>query len=226
MAKFSRQETLRAMKEIGLVPVFTHPDAAVAARVVAAIADGGARVIEFTNRGEGALRAFSELIVFCRKERPEVILGVGSVVDAPTAALFINTGADFVVGPVLDEEIAFLCNTRKIPYCPGCGSATEINRAHRLGVEICKVFPGGEVGGPGFVKGVRGPMPWTELMPTGGVEPTEASLSAWFGAGVACVGIGSNLVTKDIVDAGRFDELTEKVRRTIEIIARVRANKK
>jgi 2-dehydro-3-deoxyphosphogluconate aldolase/(4S)-4-hydroxy-2-oxoglutarate aldolase len=226
MARFSRQETLLAMKEIGLVPVFTHPDPAVGARVVAACADGGARAIEFTNRGEGAYRAFSELIVFCRKERPEVILGVGSVVDAPTAALFIGAGADFVVGPVLDEEIAFLCNTRKVPYCPGCGSATEIQRAHRLGVEICKVFPGGEVGGPGFVKGVRGPMPWAELMPTGGVDPTEQSLAAWFNAGVACVGIGSNLVTKDLVEGGRFDELTKKVRETIEIIRRVRTNKK
>ena len=120
---------------------------------------------------------------------------MGSIVDAPTAALYIGAGANFVVGPVLDEETAYLCNARKIPYCPGCGSATEIHRAHRLGVEICKIFPGGEVGGPAFARAVRGPMPFAEIMPTGGVEPTEASLTAWFGAGVACVGMGSALIT-------------------------------
>jgi 2-dehydro-3-deoxyphosphogluconate aldolase/(4S)-4-hydroxy-2-oxoglutarate aldolase len=225
MARFSRLETLSIMKEIGLVTVFYHPDARVGSRIIAACADGGARVVEFTNRGDGAAEVFGRLEAYCRAERPDVILGVGSIVDAPTAALYIGAGANFVVGPVLDEETALLCNTRKIPYCPGCGSATEIHRAHRIGVEICKVFPGGEVGGPAFVKAVRGPMPWAELMPTGGVDPTEESLSAWFAAGVACVGIGSALITADAVKREDFAGLTERVRETVRIIEKIRTIK-
>jgi len=222
MALFSRLETLAAMKRIGMVAVFCHPDADAAKKILAACADGGAGVVEFTNRGDGAARVFSELEAYRRSQRPDVILGVGSIVDAPTAALFIGNGADFVVGPVLDEETAFLCNARKVPYCPGCGSATEIHRAHRLGVEIVKVFPGAEVGGPAFVKAVRGPMPFTEIMPTGGVEPTEASLGEWFGAGVACVGMGTRLIDADMVKQGDFAGLTEKIREAVELIAAIR----
>ncbi|MBN2225646.1 MAG: bifunctional 4-hydroxy-2-oxoglutarate aldolase/2-dehydro-3-deoxy-phosphogluconate aldolase [Deltaproteobacteria bacterium] len=222
MALFSRLETLSAMKRIGLTVVFYHPEADVGKRIVAACSEAGAGVIEFTNRGDRAAHVFSELDAYRRNERPDVILGVGSIIDAPTAALYINDGADFVVGPVLDEDTALLCNARKIPYCPGCGSATEIHRAHRLGVEICKVFPGAQVGGPAFIKAVRGPMPWAELMPTGGVDPTEESLSAWFGAGAACVGIGGNLIDARMVSQGRFEELAKRIRQTVELISRIR----
>ena len=224
MARFSRLTTLTAMKETGLVPVFYHHDASVVVGIVEACARGGAVTLEFTNRGDGAVSVFTELEAYCREHLPGVILGVGSVVDAPTAAQYINSGANFVVGPVLDEETAFLCNTRKVPYSPGCGSATEIAQAHRLGVEICKIFPGDLVGGPGFVRAVRGPMPWTDLMPTGGVDPTEESLTSWFSAGVSCVGIGSKLVTKDLVERGDFNGITEKVQTTINIIKKIRGS--
>lgn len=226
MARFSRMETLSTIKDIGLVPVFFNEDLDVAKRIVAACVDGGASVIEFTNRGDGAYQIFSELEVFFRSEGRDVILGVGSIVDAPTAAIYINSGANFVVGPILDEETAILCNTRKIPYIPGCGSATEINRAHRYGVEICKIFPGGEVGGPPFIKAVRGPMPWAELMPTGGVDTTETSLSAWFEAGVACVGIGSKLIDRKLVEQGQFSDLTKRMSDTIEIIKKIKNKKR
>jgi 2-dehydro-3-deoxyphosphogluconate aldolase/(4S)-4-hydroxy-2-oxoglutarate aldolase len=218
MARFSRLETLTAMKDTGLVPVFYHPDVDTAVRIVDACARGGAVTLEFTNRGDGAVSVFTEMEKHCRERLPGVILGVGSVGDAPTAAQYINVGANFVVGPVLDEETAFLCNSRKIPYSPGCGSATEIARAHRLGVEICKIFPGDLVGGPGFVKAVRGPMPWTELMPTGGVEPTETSLESWFSAGVSCVGIGSKLITKELLKREDFDAIAANVKAALQLI--------
>jgi len=222
MALFSRLDTLSAMKRIGMVAVFYHPDAAVGKKILSACGDAGASVVEFTNRGDGAVHVFAELEAYRRSELPGVILGVGSTIDAPTAALYINNGADFVVGPVLDEDTALICNTRKIPYCPGCGSVTEIHRAHRLGVEIVKVFPGGQVGGPAFVKAVRGPMPFAEIMPTGGVEPTEASLAAWFAAGAACVGMGARLIDAGMVERGDFAGLTKKIRETAELIAKVR----
>jgi len=177
-----------------------------------------------TNRGNHAIEIFSSLEIYCGEELPQVILGVGSVVDAPTAALYIANGANFVVGPVLDEETAILCNKRKIPYSPGCGSVTEIHKAHSLGVEICKVFPGSQVGGPSFVKAVLGPCPWTSIMPTGGVDITKGSLTEWFSSGVACVGIGSKLITREIIKEGSFKKLTSEVKRVIGLISEIRAS--
>lgn len=222
MARHNRLKVLTAMKEIGLIPVFYQSDPKVAKEIAAACADGGAVCIEFTNRGDRAVGVFTELAQWRDQSRPEVILGVGSVTDAPTAAMYIAAGADFVVGPLLDEDTARMCNSRKIPYCPGCGSVTEIHQAHILGVEICKIFPGGQVGGPDFVKAVRGPCPWAELMPTGGVSPTKESLSAWFNAGTACVGMGSKLVTKALVEAGDFAGIAKAVQTTLQIIREIR----
>jgi len=163
MARHTRLEVLTAMKQIGLIPVFYNADFDVAKNVVNACADGGARAVEFTNRGDRAINVFTKLAEYRDKERPDIILGVGSVCDAPTAAMYIAAGADFVVGPLLDEDTARLCNSRKVPYSPGCGSVTEIHKAEMLGVEICKVFPGAQVGGPAFVKAVKAPCPWTDI---------------------------------------------------------------
>jgi len=222
MARYRRMDVLNAMVTTGIVPVFYHPDADVVTSVARACARGGARLIEFTNRGDFAWEVFAELEGFCAKELEEMITGVGSVVDPGTAALYINNGASFVVGPVLNPEVARTCNRRKIPYSPGCGTASEISAAEELGCEIVKIFPGAEVGGPSFVKAVSGPCPWTSIMPTGGVEPTEASLSAWFKAGVACVGIGSNLITKEILAAKDWDGLAAKVADALAIVRKVR----
>ena len=222
MAKFKRMETLYQIERIGVVPVFYNSDIEIAKKIVTACFKGGVRVIEMTNRGDHAVDVFAELEKFCREELPELILGVGSVIDAPTAAIYIAHGANFVVGPVLDEETAILCNKHKIPYSPGCGSATEIQKAHSLGVEFCKVFPGRQVGGPGFVKSILGPCPWTSIMPTGGVDITKESLSEWFSAGVACVGIGSELITKEIVEKKDFEKLASNVEKVINIIKKIR----
>jgi 2-dehydro-3-deoxyphosphogluconate aldolase/(4S)-4-hydroxy-2-oxoglutarate aldolase len=222
MARFTRLEVLNSMIDLGLIPVFYHQDVEVAKKIVVACAAGGARVIEFTNRGDFAYHVFTDLARHFAKADPRIILGVGSVVDAPTAAMYIASGANFVVGPVLNAEVARLCNRRKIAYSPGCGSASEIAKAEELGVEIVKVFPGSSVGGPGFVKAVLGPCPWTLIMPTGGVEATQESISAWFKAGVACVGMGSNLITKEAIAAGDFEAITRNVAQTLSWIKEVR----
>jgi 2-dehydro-3-deoxyphosphogluconate aldolase / (4S)-4-hydroxy-2-oxoglutarate aldolase len=224
MAKYSRLEVLMTMKQIGVIPVFYDGNFEVAKNVISACADGGAKVIEFTNRGDRAINVFTKLAEYRDAEKPEIILGVGSICDAPTAAMYISAGADFVVGPLIDEDVARLCNSRKIPYSPGCGTLSEIHRAELLGVEICKIFPGAEVGGPSFVKSVKGPCPWTEIMPTGGVSPTRESLAAWFEAGVSCVGMGSNLITKELLNAKDYSGITKKVKETIELIKKIRKN--
>lgn len=222
MARFKRLQVLNAMVETGLVPVFYHSDIENAKQVAKAADEGGSRLLEFTDRGDHAVEIFAQLETYCRDVMPRLILGVGSIVDPATAALYIAHGANFIVGPVLNPEVARTCNRRKIAYSPGCGSATEISQAEELGCEIIKVFPGGQVGGPAFVKAMLGPCPWTSLMPTGGVDCTEESLQAWFGAGVACVGMGSNLITKELLQAGDFDGIARKVESTLALIEKIR----
>lgn len=222
MASFSRLEVLNAMVDTGLIPVFYHKDAEIAKKIVAACAAGGARTIEFTNRGDFAPWVFRELSEHVAKTNPSVILGAGSIVDAPTTALYIASGANFIVGPNLNPEVARLCNRRKIAYSPGCGSASEIAEAEELGVEIVKVFPGDCVGGPQFVKSVLGPCPWTRIMPTGGVEATKESVTTWFKAGVSVVGIGGNLIRKELISSGDYDAISSQVAQVLEWIRETR----
>jgi 2-dehydro-3-deoxyphosphogluconate aldolase/(4S)-4-hydroxy-2-oxoglutarate aldolase len=223
MARFARLEVLNRMIETGLVPVFYQSDPQVAKKIVDACVVGGADLVEFTNRGDFAYQVFGELLKYVAQEHPHVILGVGSVVDAATAALYIANGTDFVVGQVFNAELARLCNRRKVAYLPGCGSAWEISQAEESGVEICKIFPGDSVGGPAFVKALLGPSPWTRIMPTGGVDTTEESITAWFESGVACVGIGSKLITKELVAANDFDGIAENVRQVLSWIKAARS---
>jgi 2-dehydro-3-deoxyphosphogluconate aldolase/(4S)-4-hydroxy-2-oxoglutarate aldolase len=217
-----RMAVLTALMDQGVIPVFYHPDAEVCKKVIQACADGGAPCIEFTNRGDFASHVFYEVTRYFAEADPRVIMGVGSIVDAPTAGIYIANGAKFVVGPILNADVAKVCNRRKIPYSPGCGSASEISYAEELGCEIVKVFPGSSVGGPDFIKAVLGPMPWTRIMPTGGVDPDEASVKKWFGAGIVAAGMGSKLITQELLDAGDYAGITQKVRETVDLIKKVR----
>jgi len=222
MAKFLRMDVLNEMVRTGVVPVFYHKDIDVAIKIVEACVAGGSRVVEFTNRGDNAYRVFSDMVLHFAKTNPSIILGVGSVVDAPTGGIYLSSGANFVVGPVLNAELAKVCNRRKVAYMPGCGTASEINDAEELGVEIVKIFPGDSIGGPDFVKSLLAPMPWSRIMPTGGVKATKESLDAWFKAGVACVGMGSNLIRKDWVESGNFEAISKQVAEVIGLIKEVR----
>jgi len=226
MARFSRMQVLNAMYEISLIPVFYNPDFETAKNVVAAVSKGGCKLVEFVSRGDHAIEVFASLEKYFRKEDPTLILGAGSIVDPFTAAQYINAGANFIVGPTLNPEVARICNRRMIPYSPGCGSASEISAAQELGCEICKVFPGECVGGPKFIKSVMGPMPWTRLMPTGGVKPTRESVTEWVEAGVAAMGMGSELVTADAIRAKDWKGIENKVRETIALVQEVKKNKK
>lgn len=218
MARFERLQVYQVLLQSGLVPLFYCPEADVAKKIAEAAAEGGAKVIEFTNRGDRALDVYKSLNEFCAAQRKDVILGVGSVLDAPTAALYIAAGANYIVAPLFDAETARLCNRRKIPYLPGVGSVTEISKAEEWGAEIVKLFPGKEVGGPGFIKAVKGPMPWTRIMPTGGVEATRDSIRAWIDAGACAVGMGSNLITKEMLAGKDIAVLAERVHTCLEWI--------
>ena len=221
MAKYDKIQVLTTMQETGLVPVFYHADPDIAKQVLKACYDGGIRAFEFTNRGDFAQEVFAVLVKYAAAELPGMILGIGSVVDPGTAALYLQLGANFVVGPVYNPAIAPVCNRRLVPDCPGCGSASEVSAAQEAGCDLCKVFPG-DVLGPAFVKNLRAPMPWSRLMVTGGVKPERDNLAAWFKAGATCVGMGSNLFPKDAVAAGDWARITALCRDTLQIIREVR----
>ena len=210
------------MIETGIVPVFYHSDIEIAKQVVKACYEGGIRAFEFTNRGDFAHEVFADLVKWADTECPELILGIGSIVDPATAALYIQLGTNFVVGPLLNPEIFKICNRRQIAYSPGCSSTSEIGDAQELGAEIVKIFPGGNVGGPSFVKNIKGPMPWSKIMVTGGVEPTKESLSSWFKAGVTCVGIGSNLFPKDVIESGSWNKISQLCKESLSIVKTVK----
>lgn len=222
MARFNKMQVLDAIASTGMVPVYYNKDVETAKQVVKACYEGGVRAFEFTNRGDFAHEVFAELIKFTAKECPEMILGVGSIVDAGTASLYLQLGANFIVGPLFNPEIAKVCNRRLVPYTPGCGSVSEIGFAQEVGCDLCKIFPAGNVGGPSFVKNIKAPMPWSMIMATGAVEPTEENLSAWFKAGVTCVGMGSKLFPKEMISAGNWEAISTLCRDALATIKKYR----
>jgi len=221
MAQFTRIEVAQTMKKSGMVPLFFHSDVEVAKKVLKACYDGGARLMEFTNRGDFALEVFTALTKYAVKELPGMIMGVGSVTDAAAASAYMLNGANFVVTPVLREDIAIVCNRRKVLWSPGCGSLTEIAKAEEMGAEIVKLFPGSTYG-PSFVKGVLAPQPWTSIMPTGGVSPTEENLKSWFEAGVTCVGMGSKLMAKHADGSFDYNKIEQQTKQTLLLISSFR----
>lgn len=221
MARFKRIKVASVMEETGLVPLFYHPDVELGKKVLEACYKGGIRILEFTNRGDFAHEVFAELNKYAAEELPDLIMGVGSVVDAGTASLYMQLGANFIVSPMLNENVGRVCNRRKVLWSPGCATLSEINKAEELGAEIVKIFPGSTIG-PGFIKAVKAPCPWTSIMPTGGVSATVENLSAWFNAGATCVGMGSKLITKEFLANRSFDELEEHVRDTLNLIESIR----
>ena len=222
MARFSKLQVLGTIASTGMVPVFYHSDQETARKVLSACYRGGVRAFEFTNRGDFAHEIFSSLVKYAREECPDMILGAGTVVDAGTASLYMQCGADFIVGPLFNGDVARTCNRRQVPYIPGCGSVSEIGMAQEYGCDICKIFPAGNVGGPSFVKNVLAPMPWTRILATGAVSPDRDNLSAWIKAGVTAVGMGSKLFPPDVIQAGQWDIISELCSRSLAIIAESR----
>ena len=221
MAQYTRIEVIQVMKSTGMVPLFFHNDIEVSKKVLKACYDGGARLMEFTARGDFAHEVFAELIKYAIAKLPGMVMGVGSITDAGQASLYMSLGANFIVTPVLREDIAIVCNRRKVLWSPGCGTLTEITRAEELGCEIVKLFPG-DIYGPQFVKGIKGPQPWTSIMPTGGVFPTKENLEGWFNAGVTCVGMGSKLIAKQANGNFDYQKIENTTRNAIEIINRLK----
>ncbi|MGE5124616.1 MAG: bifunctional 4-hydroxy-2-oxoglutarate aldolase/2-dehydro-3-deoxy-phosphogluconate aldolase [Acidobacteriaceae bacterium] len=226
MPAHSRLDVFNAMLMDGLIPIFYHADRQAAINVLTACQKGGARFLEFTNRGDFAIDVFKELAQFCRQKKLDFFLGAGTVMDSQTAAQYLAYGADFIVSPILNEDLLRFCNRRKIACLPGCATASEISRAEEFGAEIVKVFPGSTVGGPDFVRNLLGPMPWTRIIPTGGIEAEYDNLSAWFSAGVAGVGMGTKLIRSEYVKTESYDQISDLVSRVLKWITQIKTDKK
>ena len=224
MAQFTRYEVLTEIYKSSMIPLFYNDDIEISKKIVQACYQGGARLLEFTHRGDFAHEVFRKLISFANHSLPGMILGVGSVSDAASASYYLMNGANFIITPVYREDIAILCNRRKVLWSPGCGSLTEIAKAEEMGADLVKLFPG-NIYGPEFVKAVKGPQPWTHIMPTGGVTTEETNLKSWFDAGVSCVGLGSKLITKEIIDNQAYEELAKRVEKTLQLIQRLKRDK-
>jgi 2-dehydro-3-deoxyphosphogluconate aldolase/(4S)-4-hydroxy-2-oxoglutarate aldolase len=222
MSKLSKSDVVNRIIDSGMIPVFNHPDVAVCKSVLKACYDGGLRVFEFTNRSEGAYEVFAELKKYTSSELPDMLLGAGSIIEAETTQKFVDAGADFIVSPAMVEDMAVICNQNEIAWSPGCGTVTEVVKAHNLGSDLIKLFPGSQVGGPGFVRAVLAPLPFLNLMPTGGVSPDRENLLAWFDAGVACVGMGSKLLRKEWILQGEYDKISQLVADTLSLINEIR----
>lgn len=217
MAQYTRHQVITEMHNSSMIPLFYDADIEVSKKIVQACYQGGARLLEFTHRGDFAHEVFRELIQFAKDSLPGMIIGVGSVTDAASASHYMMNGANFIVTPVFREDIAIVCNRRKVLWSPGCGSLTEIAKAEEMGAEIVKLFPG-NIYGPAFVKAVKGPQPWTSIMPTGGVTTEEDNLKAWFDAGVTCVGLGSKLISKELIQNQDYDKISNTIKKTLALI--------
>ncbi|MEX0987439.1 MAG: bifunctional 4-hydroxy-2-oxoglutarate aldolase/2-dehydro-3-deoxy-phosphogluconate aldolase [Bacteroidales bacterium] len=222
MKNRSRLDTAVMMRTSGVIPLYYNADFEICKNVIKACYDGGLRIFEFTNRGDFAHEVFGELKKWSEKVLPDLVLGVGSVVDAGTSSLYIQLGASFIVSPLLNEDMARVCNRRKVLWMPGCATVSEISKAEELGAEVVKIYPAQLLGGPAFIKALLGPCPWTQLMPSGGVSPTAGNLEEWFHAGAFCVGMGSNLITAEIVQEKRYDQLKIKVEEVVQIVKKIR----
>lgn len=223
MAFYTRHQVINEMQTTSMVPLFYNSDIEVSKKIAKACYDGGARLLEFTHRGDFAHEVFHKLIEYSNESLPGMIIGIGSVTDAATSSYYMINGANFIVTPVLREDIAIVCNRKKVLWSPGCGTLTEIARAEELGAEIVKLFPG-NIYGPEFVKAIKGPQPWTSIMPTGGVTTEEKNLKSWFDAGVTCVGLGSQLISKEVVQNKAYDTLTDMVKKTLALIQTLKQN--
>jgi 2-dehydro-3-deoxyphosphogluconate aldolase / (4S)-4-hydroxy-2-oxoglutarate aldolase len=217
-----RLDVALQMRDNGAIPLYYNPDIDVMKKVIAACHRGGMKIFEFTNRGDMAHELFAKLIKWSRQEMPDLVLGVGTVVDAPTCALYIQLGARFIVSPLLNYDMAKVCNRRKVLWIPGCATASEISKAEELGAEVVKLFPGPTVGGAKFLKAYLGPCPWSNIMPSGGVAPTEENLTEWFDAGAFCVGMGSKLITREIIEKGDYNTLEKNTRKAMKIITELK----
>ncbi|MBN7816698.1 beta/alpha barrel domain-containing protein [Algoriphagus pacificus] len=207
---------IKRMYGAGVMPIFFNPDESKCLKMLEMAYEGGVRVIEMVDRGAEAKSIFPA-IRKAADQMPDLYLGVGTIYHPAQAEVFLDMGAEFIVAPVMNPKLGEYCKNLDIPWIPGCGSVSEVFFAQELGAELVKIYPANILGAE-FVKAVHAVLPNIELIPTGGVEPTAESLSYWFDSGVCCVGMGSQLFRKDLIQKGDFEKIKEMIQTTMDLI--------
>jgi len=214
----NKNQILDKIRDIRLMPLFYHDDEGIALEVMKAVFEGGIKLLEFTNRGKNAFSVFKSLHEYKISHYEDAALGIGSVVDPETAIQYIEAGSDFVVSPLLSKEVVNACNERKMLHIPGCSTLTEIHQAELWGAEIVKIFPAEQLGGPAYIKAIKGPCPWLSIVVTGGVKAEAGNLKEWHDAGAEAFGLGSDLISKELIRKGDFRGLTKKAEELVRIV--------
>jgi len=200
----------------GMLPLFYNNSANVSLDTTRALYKAGIRVIEYTNRGEAALANFKALKQL-QQELPGLLLGIGTIKNAEQAEQFVAAGADFLISPLVNPEVAAVAAQHNLLWIPGCMTPTEIYNAQQLGAAFVKLFPA-NVLGPGFVSAVKDLFPGVQMMPTGGVDMDQDNISSWFKAGVSAVGMGSKLITKNVLENKAYDQLYTDTLRALQMV--------
>ncbi len=223
MKRASRQQVNELIDQTGFLPLYNPDQLETTQKVLTAAYEGGVRLFELTNRSKNALEIFQQIVPFVNTQLPDLVLGVGTILDEKSAHAFFEAGADFIVSPIIPAEVARYCQSNDICWVPGASTLNEIVHAQQLGADMVKIFPANYLGGPGFVEAIKAPCPWIKVMPTGGVDGSEENLRAWFKAGVRCVGIGSQLFRKDKIEAGNFNSIREETQRITSLIQMIKS---
>ena len=217
-----KETLLKLIPQQGILPLYFYKDTAVSIEVLKALYAAGIRAVEYTNRGEAALENFREMRKVCDTELKGMYLGVGTIKNADMAQTFIDAGTDFIVCPGLVESVAEISDSNKLLWIPGCMTPSEIIRAETLGARLIKIFPG-NVLGPGFVSAIKEIFPGLLFMPTGGVELDKSNIAGWFKAGVCAVGMGSKLITKELLESKDYAQITTSTQAALALVSSIKS---
>src|SRR5476649_1210013 len=212
---------LKLIPEQGILPLYFNKDTEVSVNILHALYEAGIRTVEYTNRGEAALKNFAVLREVCDKDLGGMYLGVGTIKDAASAQAFIDAGADYIISPGLVEDVILVADKHNMLWVPGCMTPSEIIRAEQLGAKLIKLFPG-NILGPGFLSAIKELFPNLLFMPTGGVELDKDNIAGWFKAGVCAVGMGSTLITKQLLEAKDYTQITRATKEVLAIIQSIK----
>jgi 2-dehydro-3-deoxyphosphogluconate aldolase/(4S)-4-hydroxy-2-oxoglutarate aldolase len=216
-----KTDLLKLIPEQGVLPLYFYKYPEVSLQVLKALYNAGIRAVEYTNRGEAAFQNFKKMRELCDHELKEMYLGIGTIKNGQMAQKFIDAGADFIICPGLVEDVAKIADKNNMLWVPGCMTPTEIIRAETLGAKMIKLFPG-NILGPKFMSAIKALFPDLLFMPTGGVDLNKENISEWLKAGVCAVGMGSKLISKQLLEEKNYQKIEELTRQAIDILKSLR----
>lgn len=218
--KSAPENIISLIKKQGVIPLFYHDDAQESISVVNALYNAGIRIVEYTNRGSKAIDNFKALLQTRDKQWQDLLLGAGTIKTTEAANGFINAGADFIICPCVIPEVAKAVHEKNLLWIPGCITSTEITIAEQHGAKLIKIFPGSLLGAS-YIKALKEIFPDLLFMPTGGVDISEENFSEWFNAGVSAVGLGSKLISKEVLEKKDYKAIEQAAAKALALVEKI-----